>query len=101
MSELHPNSWKCPNCGAIHSKPHWQDYHQEQPGWKDKLDPHGNDKGSDPAYEYVCETCGGKLEPKNGIQWCKKCNEPKEGIPASLFCPHCGYTVERIVLVKI
>lgn len=132
MSEkLHPTNWTCPDCGHRHSKPHWPDYHQKEPGWKEKLDEHGSyDKPSDPIYQIVCEDCGSKLTtpPDKGLKkecpskckpgpqgnycatcgkalviptdYCQTCQSEKLGVPAPLFCPHCGWQSERIILVK-
>jgi len=111
MSEgPHVNSWRCPNCGKQHSKPHWPDYHQKEPGWKAKLNKHSGDKPSDPAFQYICEVCGTALTTKltnaytkdvDKIKFCPACKERRVGIPAPLLCPHCGWTQERIVLVKM
>lgn len=106
----HPSNWKCPDCGRQHSRPHWPDHHQEVTGWKDNLDKHNFEKQSNIDYQYVCESCGTALTSKienghhsdiNGLLFCRECKEPKTGIPAPLFCPHCGWTQERIVLVKM
>jgi rubrerythrin len=134
---VHPNDWKCPGCGRTHSKPHWKDYHQKEPGWKGKLVKHGTwDKPSDEGYRIICEVCGGKLSlkkdtidikakprcpvckeeydrrfkycPVDGCNldlpepveylFCKDCNEKREGVEAPLFCPHCGWGEERVVI---
>ena len=108
---LQPDSWRCPKCRKSHSAAHWKDYHQKEPGWKDKLGEHtGYDKGSDPDYQLVCEVCFTPLtsvvknkhdEEMNGLRMCPECKVPREGIPAPLFCPHCGYVEDRVILVRI
>lgn len=143
--KIHPTNWTCPNpeCRTRHSKPHWADYHQKEPGWKDKLDKHGFDKASDPNFQIICEICGSELIEKpqdkdaeadycpkceashkirvKGIlkpnfcpicgtaltikpkekNYCKSCNTVRKGIPAPLLCPHCGWTQERVILLKV
>jgi rubrerythrin len=109
MQSLHPTSWNCPKCKDAHSKPHWMDHHQQVPGWKDKLNKHTAGKGSNPDYQYVCEECGTALTSKiqNGEHpdvegfFCRTCHEPRLGVPAPLFCPHCGWIQERIVLERV
>jgi len=108
MDELHPTNWTCPSCKTRHSKPHWPDHHQKEPGWKDKLGPHYDDKESNPDFRVVCEVCGTaltekpskrpRLKPKK--DYCPTCREKRQGILAPLLCPHCGWTQERLVLVR-
>lgn len=137
--QVHPTDWTCPGCGKVHSRPHWKDYHQKEPGWKDKLDKHFGDKSSDVDYRIVCEICGDKLVLRvedtgdlvitkecpvchalytgkndkycsiDGCEldipeapshlFCETCQEKREGVEAPLFCPHCGWGEERLVLV--
>lgn len=107
---IHPNNWTCPSCNKGHTRPHWPDHHQEQPDWKANLDPHNFEKNSNDDFKYICEVCETPLTSKienghhddvNGLLFCRECKEPRTGIPAPLFCPHCGWTQERLVLVKM
>lgn len=133
---LQPSDWNCPGCGKHHTKAHWKDYHQKEPGWKGKLGKHsGIDKQSSDQYRIICEVCEGPLVSKSMTlsdkkpdfcekckttktgkycaecgtklkkrkmidNWCNKCNKQVNGIPAGLFCPHCGWDENRVVLVK-
>jgi hypothetical protein len=109
--EIYDPSWRCPNtdCRAIHSKVHWPDHHQKEPGWKDNLGSHNCDKASNPDFKTVCEICGTPLVVKPHKRpmispkktWCPKCEAIRKGIPAPLFCPHCGYTEERLIIVRV
>jgi predicted RNA-binding Zn-ribbon protein involved in translation (DUF1610 family) len=104
-------TWTCPKCKKLHTRLHWKDHHQTLPNWKDNLDKHYNDKGSNIEYMMICETCDTvlTLRPTNKIRnaeqatqrdWCTKCNKIKKGIQAPNFCPHCGWVDTRIILVR-
>ena len=111
MDKLHPNSWKCPNpeCRKYHTKPHWPDHHQKSPVDGAKL-AHSYEKASNPDFEYVCEVCSNVLTHKTKTSkvpilsaltgkrnYCSTCKTKRKGIPAPLYCPHCGVIFEKLV----
>jgi len=95
-----PNRWVCPKemggCGKEHSKPHFPHPKQLDPDKKPgevgrvKFNRVKGDSELDPETKIVK-----KYVDKEGP------TEDKDGNPNALFCPHCGYTHEGIILVKI
>lgn len=74
--ELQPNDWTCPGCSKHHYEPHWKDHRQK----KVKLG----------------QSSFGTTEDSN-----EKYRYSKDGTPAALYCPHCGWEEkDRVVLVK-
>jgi len=75
--ELHPKGeWTCPSCHTKHEHPHWKDHHQEQKVDKTFCD--GFCKESDVGSEFE-----------------------EDGTPKPFYCPRCGYTEERLQIVKV
>ncbi len=101
LKEDHKGSWTCPRCSKTHSKPHYAFPDQldtekdvSQPGkvkygWEKKCY-----SDSAPEMDRPELTCESK-KMETGPEFDKK------GIPSPLFCPHCGWQQEVVVLVKV
>jgi len=88
-----PESWVCPGCGHEHSKPHYavkgQIDETKQPSEKGRILFNRRNKHD-------------RLADDTPIDYSKPMKgEPKEnGIERSIFCPHCGFEADVIVLVR-
>ncbi len=94
-----PNRWECPKsmggCGKVHNKPHFPWPNQvdlsKKPGDIGRVQFNRSDDGDNlkgdtkTIKKYI-----GKQAPMYD----------KDGVLQPLFCPHCGWTQEGIVLVK-
>lgn len=94
-----PNRWECPQdmggCGKTHSKPHFPWPKQidlsKKPGEVGRIKFNRLDKTDRLAYDTkVIKKYVDKEAPM----------EDKKGSLQPLFCPHCGFTLDGIVLVK-
>lgn len=98
--EYPPDRWKCPSelggCGKEHSKPHY-----EWPGQVDRSLTPGtegrvkfNRIGKNEALDIITPVKKRLLDKQAPGQ-------DETGNPKPLFCPHCGYTHEGILLIKM
>jgi len=88
-----PESWVCPGCGKKHSKPHYSVEDQidrtKKSGEKGRIRFNRRNKHDQLADDTPID----HSKPMKG--------EPKEnGIERSIFCPHCGFEAEIVVLVR-
>ena len=93
------DSWDCPECGKHHSKVHYA--FPDQVDTKKKPQQEGrvkfdreNDCGDGSKY-----SAKGDTPTKYGLA---KTGPDKEddGTPSPLFCPHCGWLQELVIIVK-
>lgn len=88
---IHKAPWKCPVCDKQHSKLHYP--FADQLDAKKKPDEVGRVKyGREDKYD--CDSFKEKGKPITGPAI------DKDGNPNSLFCPHCGWIEEIILIVK-
>lgn len=91
-----PDSWVCPGCGHKHSKPHYalpdQIDHTKRPGEKGRILFNRRNKDDD---QLATDTPIDKSKPMKG--------EPldAEGHPRAIYCAHCGFETDVIVLVRV
>jgi len=93
--EFPPRSWKCPSCGKEHSKPRFP--FSDQLDLTKKAGETGrilfNRVGKDDRLK-IDTPIKEKFKDKQGSMY------NKDGSLNSLFCPHCGFTVDGVVLAK-
>jgi hypothetical protein len=95
-----PNRWKCPTelggCGKEHSKPHFP-----YPKQIDRT----KDPGELGRVRFNREQKGGMLDMSQRIvkKYQDKPGElyDKNGKPNPLACPHCGFTLDGILITKM
>ena len=93
-----PNVWECPvdkgGCGKYHGKPHfpWPDQidYSKKPGEYGRIVFNRTKNGVVEEYPRREEFVGKQAPPFD-----------KDGNPLPLMCPHCGYTHEGILLVRV
>ena len=72
-----------------------------EPFWCENCDGFRNVPGQNPEFCYVC---GEELTEKTAaiVNYCAECKAERLGVPAGLFCPHCGWSEsdERVLLVR-
>lgn len=94
ITEYPPQEWICPECGKEHKGPHWA--HEGQIDYDKKPTEIGrvkwNRRKQDDSLDRSMEVKEGY--PKTG----PKVDE--EGNPRALYCPHCGFEAEQIVVVR-
>mgnify|MGYP001561843357 CR=1 FL=1 len=77
--------WQCPFCKKVHEKPHYP-----LPGQIEKTK--SVDSGN--RVKFGRESKNDEL-----LETGPRFND--DGIPASLFCPHCGWQAETVLLVRV
>lgn len=95
-----PNRWICPKelggCGKEHAKPHFpfpkQIDEKKQPGemGRVKFNRMKDEETLDPSTKVVKKYVGEQAPLYD-----------KEDKPQPLFCPHCGFTLEGVLLVNV
>jgi rubredoxin len=97
MLEDHRGSWTCPVCGKSHSKAHYafprQIDKKLEPDTPGRVKFDREDKG-------YCESAKGDTKKKYGNKSTGQ-EFDKKGVPRPLFCPHCGWEQEQIIINKI
>lgn len=102
--ELFPpeESWECPNCNKIHSKPHY-----EKEGQIDRTKKVGQEGRMKFGRELKDEPSGNNVDAKAD---CKRddmeTGNPTENVNGvevnkGLLCPHCGYVQETLNIIKV
>lgn len=89
-----PESWVCPGCGKEHSKPHYSvegqiDY-TKQPGEEGRVLFNRRDKND----QLAADTPIDRSKPMKGE------SSDAEGNPHAIYCAHCGFEADVIVLVR-
>lgn len=95
IDKIHKAPWQCPECNKEHSKLHYPFPDQLDP--KKKPDEVGRVKyGREDKYDCDSfkEKVKGILKPVTGPA------KDKDGNPSPIFCPHCGFVEEIIIIVK-
>ena len=87
--------WKCPGCGKEHSKAHYafpdqvdfmKDPNEEGRVKFNRADSYGDGLKGDTPYKHQKKETGPAIN--------------KDGVPNGLFCSHCGWMQEIIVISK-
>ncbi len=90
-----PENWVCPGCGKEHSKPHFAHEGQidrgKKPGEPGRI--LFNRRKKDDSLDHSMEVRDGLLDEVPAYD--------EEGNPRDLTCPHCGYTTDATVLIRV
>lgn len=90
-----PEDWVCPGCGKEHSKPHFAHEGQidrgKKPGEPGRI--LFNRRKKDDSLDHSMEVRDGLPDEAPAYD--------EEGNPRDLTCPHCGYTTDATVLIRV
>ena len=89
-----PENWVCPGCGKEHSKPHFAHEGQidrgKKPGEPGRI--LFNRRKKDDSLDH-------SMEVRDLLDEVLAYDE--EGNPRDLTCPHCGYTADATILIRV
>lgn len=90
-----PENWVCPGCGKEHSKPHFAHEGQidrgKKPGEPGRI--LFNRRKKDDSIDHSMEVRDGLPDEAPAYD--------EEGNPRDLTCPHCGYTTDATILIRV
>lgn len=93
-----PKSWTCPYCDRHHSKPHFA--HPGQVDYTKEPAEVGRVIFNREDPQSACDSYKDDTKRKKEYEGKTGPDRDAAGIPTPLFCPHCGYIGEIVVLIK-